>query len=178
MAADQEVVQRFASGKAASIDCTVVNPGSSVWVGQQFRSNSAHSKILIMLLAFNGPVDLLTGQKIDVSKALYQGNSKEFHHFFPRDYLLKSSKATPRRANLLANIVMLTAASNKVITNRAPADYLGGSLDRLGDGFDAALEANLVSREAFEAALAADYDAFLEARAKAIHAAVSKLTGW
>ena len=78
---------------------------------------------MILLLAFKRPIDLLTGQKIDTSNALFHGNNKEFHHFFPRDYL-KGKGVQTRQANALANIVMLTAASNKRITNRAPSDYL------------------------------------------------------
>lgn len=65
MAADQLAARRFASGEATIIETTAVNPGPNLWSAQQFRSNAAHSKILILLLAFNRPVDLLTSQKID-----------------------------------------------------------------------------------------------------------------
>jgi hypothetical protein len=177
MATDQEAVRRFAAGMTPTIETTVINPGVAVWTGQQFRSNSAASKILILLLSFNEPVDLLTGQKIDVKKALYQGNTKEFHHLFPRDYLIKRSVAA-RRANLLANIIMLTAASNKKITNRAPSDYLKEVASHLGSNLKPALEANLVSEGAYTLALDDDYEGFPVERAKAIDAAVSKLTGW
>ena len=114
---------RISSGFARGSRTTFSRWRGGQWANQQFRSNSAHSKILILLLAFNRPTDLLTGQKIDTGDALYQGNTKEFHHFFPRDYLISKGQS-PRRASLLANFIMLTAASNKRITNRAPSDYL------------------------------------------------------
>jgi hypothetical protein len=177
MGSDQKAVHSFASGQSQHIDSIVQNPGSGIWTTQQFRSNAAHSKILILLLAFHRPIDLLTSQKIDTGDALFHGNTKEFHHFFPRDYL--NSKGVPnRKANVLGNFIMLTAASNKRITNRAPSDYLKEVVVALGSKLDEVLAANLISPAAFEAAMSDDYDAFLVERSKTITAAVSVLTGW
>lgn len=177
MSSDQKAVQSFAQNKSIEIESSVQNPGAGIWTAQQFRSNAAHSKILILLLAFQHPLDLLTSQKIDTGDALFHGNTREFHHFFPRDYL-KSKGVSIRKANVLANFVMLTAASNKRITNRAPSDYLKEVAATLGDKLDAVLASNLITPEAFKAALRDDYDTFLTERAKAIDAMVSKLTGW
>ena len=84
-------------------------------------------------------IEELAGRILRGDDALFHGNTKEFHHFFPRDYL-KSKGIATRKANVLANFVMLTAASNKRITNRAPSDYLkevkkelGANLDHLGN---------------------------------------------
>jgi hypothetical protein len=178
MSSDQKAVQSFASGQSKAIDSIVQNPGSNIWTTQQFRSNTAHSKILILLLAFNRPADLLTSQKIDTGDALFHGNTKEFHHFFPRDYLTKNRNLPIRKANVLANFVMLTAASNKRITNRAPSDYLKEMQTALGPKLDDVLASNLISADAFRAALADDFDLFVSERAKTISEAVSKLTGW
>jgi hypothetical protein len=177
MGSDQKAVQSFASGQSQYIDSVVQNPGSGIWTIQQFRSNAAHSKILILLLAFHRPIDVLTSQKIDTGDALFHGNTKEFHYFFPRDYL--KSKGIPiRKANVLGNFIMLTAASNKRITNRAPSDYLKEVVAALGSKLDEVLAANLISPRAFQAAMADDYDVFLVERSKTITAAVSVLTGW
>jgi hypothetical protein len=178
MGSDQKAVQSFASSHSKTIDSIVQNPGSGIWTTQQFRSNAAHSKILILLLAFNHPRDLLTAQKIDTGAALYHGNVKEFHHFFPRDYLVKTKGVAMRKANVLANFVMLTAASNKRITNRAPSDYLKETVTALGSELNAVLASNLISPEAFKAAMNDDYDTFLSERSKTITAAISSLTGW
>ena len=113
MSTDQLAARQFATGATTFIETTASSLGAGIWATQQFRSNAAHSKILSLLLSFNRPLDLLTGQKIDVDKALYQGNAKEFHHFFPRDFLGNAKEVSARQANVLANIIMLTAASNK-----------------------------------------------------------------
>ncbi|WP_315741844.1 MULTISPECIES: GmrSD restriction endonuclease domain-containing protein [unclassified Bradyrhizobium] len=177
MSSDQKAVKSFATAQTNEIESVVQNPGADIWTAQQFRSNTAHSKILILLLAFSKPLDLLTSQKIDTGDALYHGNTKEFHHFFPRHYL-KSKGVATRKANALANFVMLTAASNKRITNRAPSDYLKEVKKELGGNLDKVLAHNLITHEAFEAAMQDDYDKFLEERAKGIASAVSNLTGW
>jgi hypothetical protein len=177
MGSDQKAVKSFAAAQANEIESVVQNPGAAIWTAQQFRSNTAHSKILILLLAFSKPLDLLTSQNIDTGDALYHGNTKEFHHFFPRDYL-KSKGVPTRKANVLANFVMLTAASNKRITNRAPSDYLKEVKKELGGNLDKVLSHNLITPEAFEAAMQDDYDKFLAERAKGIASAVSGLTGW
>lgn len=177
MAGDQEAARAFATGQTPELVTSLVDGGAGVWINQQFRLNTAHAKILTMLLAYNQPVDLLTGQKIDVDKALHYTNSKEYHHFFPRDYLL-GKNVNKRKANALANFVMLTAASNKRITNRAPSDYLQEVEASLGDGLKAALESNLISDAAYAAAKVNDFDTFLTERATTIWNRTKELTGW
>jgi hypothetical protein len=84
MATDLTAVTQFAGGADAEITVTVVRPQVDVWRIRQFRANNAHAKLLAILLSYQKPVDLLTGQLIDTSKALAWSNAKEFHHFFPR----------------------------------------------------------------------------------------------
>jgi hypothetical protein len=177
MATDQAAVKRFAGGELDALSVGVHNPGASVWINQQFRLNTAHAKILSLMLAFNGPIDLITGQAIDVAKALHYSNSKEFHHFFPRAWLTNRNEDT-RRINSLSNFIMLTAASNKIISNRAPSDYLRQVEQELGSNLRSALERNLISDEAYSAALQDDYDGFLQARAKTLASRAAELAGW
>jgi hypothetical protein len=177
MSADQEAAKAFADGRTHQLEAPVTDAGAGVWTTQQFRLNTAHAKILSLLLAFNQPIDLLTGQKIDIAKAIHYANSREYHHFFPRDYLIGKGTST-RRANLLANFVMLTADSNKKISNRAPSDYLKSVEAALGPDLKTALESNLISDAAYAAAKIDDYDTFLTERANTIYARTRELTGW
>jgi len=174
---DQRAAAQFANGDIESLNYGTSNPKSNLWRDQQYRQNTALSKILTLLLTFNAPVDLLTGQTIDSSRALHQANSKEFHHFFPRDFLL-SKGVDPRKANALGNFVMLTAASNKKITNRAPSNYLKDAAEQLGTAFKVALETNLISDGAYAAAMEDNYDLFLVERSKTISKRIGELTGW
>jgi hypothetical protein len=91
---------------------------------------------------------------------------------------LKARSVNVARINALANIIMLTSDSNKRIANKAPSEYLIEVARIMGDDLASALERNLISMDAYGAALSDDYDAFLELRAEAIHKAALKLTNW
>ena len=102
---------------------------------------------------------------------------KEYHHFFPQDYLKKRDVGAGR-INALANMVMLTSASNKKISGRSPSDYLVDVEKAAGGQLDGWLKSNLISPAAFAAAKANDYDGFLSARAATIHAQIKALAAW
>lgn len=180
MAADLKAVAEFASGNSAEVTADVTAPRPEIWTTRQFRANNAHAKLLAIILAHRQPVDLLTGQRIDPGNALAWTNQKEFHHFFPRDYLENKGIAR-QRINALANIVMLTSDSNKKISNRAPSDYLrdvAEAAKAAGADVQLWLDQNLISADAFEAAKANDFERFLSLRAQTIHAHVLGLAGW
>lgn len=177
MAADLVAVANFAAGKAPQIAVDVAASSQDLWVQRQFRSNNAHSKVLAIVLSYHNPKDLLTGQSIDTKLALAWQNAKEYHHFFPQEFL-KQKGFKPSQINSLANIIMLTSASNKRISARPPSDYLVEVEKAAGAGLDAWLKSNLISPAAFAAAKADDFQVFLLERAKTIHAEIQGLTGW
>ncbi|SEQ68760.1 GmrSD restriction endonuclease domain-containing protein [Lentzea albida] len=174
MASDYGAVEAFAAG-ADEIENSSVPPQDSVWRQRDFRSNSATSKMLALFLAQKSPVDLLTGQKIDVGKSLSWDNDKEFHHLFPRAYVTREIPGG--KPNKVANIIMLTSISNIKIRDQAPSVYLGKLREELGDEeFYSRMGASLVSKEATDAALADDYDAFLRIRAKDLQGLAMELS--
>jgi len=180
MGADLKAVAEFASGNATELAADVTAPRTEIWTTRQFRANNAHAKLLAIILAHRDPVDLLTGQRIDPGNALAWTNQKEFHHFFPRDYLDNKGVAR-QRMNALANIVMLTSDSNKKISNRAPSDYLRDvqeAAKAAGANVQSWLDQNLISPEAFGAAKADNFEQFLSLRARTIHAHVLGLAAW
>lgn len=177
MAADLKAVADFANGKTPEIKVDLTVPGQDLWTQRQFRANNAHSKVLAIVLSYQKPKDLLTGQCIDTKAALAWQNEKEYHHFFPQDYL-KQKGQSASRINALANIVMLTSASNKQISARPPSDYLADVEKAAGAQLDEWLKSNLISPAAFAAAKANNYDAFLSERAKTIHAQIKELAAW
>lgn len=177
MTTDLVSIAEFASGKLDALDVGFNVPGPAVWSSRAFRGNNAHSKILAIILAYQGPKDFLTGQAVDVDKALAWQNNKEFHHFFPQAYLRSKGVSAPRISSL-ANMVYLSSASNKQISDQAPADYLAKLLAEHGANAHAWLATNLIDEAAINAALADDYDAFLAARALAINERAQSHAGW
>jgi len=147
-----------------------------LWTADQYRRDSAKTKALALMLAAAGPLDLRTGARIDSGRALAMTNDMQFHHFFPKAWLMRQE--TPyEEANLLANIVMLTAISNQAIADYPPAAYLNDEVDFCGEAeMRRRLESLLISPQAFDAAMQGDYKAFVAARAETLLAWANDLT--
>ncbi|MEU0616235.1 DUF262 domain-containing protein [Streptomyces albogriseolus] len=178
MSSDWRAIQDFAGAEPGTpLEVPASLPRKDIWKVSQFRANSAVSKMLALMLSYAGPVDLLTSQRIDVGKSLSWSNDKEYHHFFPRDFL-KKSDVPAGRANAVGNIVLLSSVSNIKISNSAPSRYLRDLVDSVGkEETLKRLATMLVSEEAFELALADDYAGFLEARSTTLHARALQLVG-
>ena len=150
----------------AEIQNSGAMPTDSIWSVREFRANSATSKMLALMLGHQHPVDLLTGQLIDVSKSLSWSNDKEFHHFFPKAYLTANG-FTPRRANAIANVVLLTSISNIRTRDTAPSTYLEALRSEVGEEeLRRRLALSLIDDSAYLAALDDDYEMFLDLRSK------------
>jgi hypothetical protein len=89
MSADLAAIRRFAEGASDEIEVGAIQPSADIWRARTFRANNAHAKLLAIVLS----IDLLTGQRIDTTQALAWTNSKEFHHFFPQDFLKGGERA-------------------------------------------------------------------------------------
>ena len=168
MAADLAAVAAFAQRAAKAIDVEAAPLSVRLWTGQQYRRDSARTKAFALVLAAAGPRDLRTGQRIDTGRALAMSNDMQYHHFFPKAWLVREGLMY-EQANLLGNIVMLTAISNQAVGDQPPTAYLKDEIDFNGEPeiLDR-LDSLLVSRQAFDAAMRDDYDGFLKARAETL----------
>jgi hypothetical protein len=177
MTIDARSIRAFAEGKSLSLQVSAAIPNSSLWLEKPFRSNSAVSKMLGVMLGHRAALDLITGQKIDADKSLAWSNDKEYHHFFPQTYLARMGISSVH-ANVVGNIVLMTSRSNISIRDAAPSTYLQRII--ASDGRDALiqrLESNLIPESALDAALADDYRTFLEVRGRHLHRIAVELAG-
>ncbi len=177
MGHDYRAVKDFAEGRSEELDVPKALPRQDIWRLTQFRSNSAVSKMLALMMSYCDPLDLLTGLRIDARKSLSWSNDKEYHHFFPRAYL-ERSKVPPGKGNAAANIVLLTSVSNIKVRDAAPSAYLKELVDALGrEELQRRLDSVLVPSDGLDAALGDDYDAFLRLRADFLQQEALKLAG-
>ncbi len=88
------------------------------------------------------PKNLTNRLDIDISHALSAYNKKEYHHFYPRAYLKGIGKS--EKSNVLANIVMITSAANKSISDNSPSLYVPALIEQLGDNCDKVFRSNLL----------------------------------
>ncbi|WP_162173355.1 GmrSD restriction endonuclease domain-containing protein [Salinispora pacifica] len=177
MTQDAQAVAAFARGEAGEVDTVAALPRSALWRHSTFSKRNAPSKLLALILAYEDPLDLLTGQRIDVGRALSWQNDKEFHHFFPRAFL-RARGVNSARVNVCGNLVMLTSNSNIWVSARPPSRYLRDLVDIEGEGaLRQRLRTCLVNEDAYQAALRDDYDTFLRVRSETLHRRLLQLIG-
>ncbi|MEU6014495.1 DUF262 domain-containing protein [Streptomyces sp. NPDC047515] len=177
MGPDLSAVTEFAAGRSAEIETDAALPRNVLWQRAQFSRQNAPSKLLVLLMSYEKPLDLNTGRVIDVADALSWQNGKQFHHFFPRAYLKKEG-AKAGKDNVCGNLIMLSAITNNWISDRRPSDYLKDLADWHGeDVLRARLRTCLIEEAAYQAALRNDYDGFLRARSETLHRRLMELIG-
>jgi len=169
MTIDTRTIRNFAAGKVSELNVPAALPSANLWEVKPFRANSAVSKMLALMLAHSGPLDLMNGQKIDTDKSLSWSNDKEYHHFFPQAYLTRK-KISSSKSNVVGNIILLSSMSNIKIRDTAPSEYLNEIIAREGrERLVERMKSNLVPEQALEPALRDDYEEFLKVRANYIH---------
>jgi hypothetical protein len=135
-----------------------------VLIKQKFTKNHPYVRAFLLLLAQNNPLNLVNGNKIDLGRALSKYNYKEYHHIFPRAFLKKKG-TKEERVNSMCNFCFLPADSNKVVSDRAPSDYIFNLVPK--GKFSEILSSNLIPlrKEIYEQD---DFVQFLDLRAQLI----------
>jgi hypothetical protein len=137
-------------------------PKPNDWGKTQFKSNVSRSRAYILALAAASPRNLANGMQIDVQSALSAYNKKEYHHVYPRAYLKAIGEYD--NSNVLSNIVMLTSATNKAISDMPPSKYVPELIISLGTQADAVFQSNKLPRPSAFNYATASFDDFLAAR--------------
>ncbi len=137
---------------------------SKFLISQKFSKGSPFTRAFLLLLAQNNPLNLVNGNKIDLGEALSKYNLKEYHHIFPRAFL-KSKGYETNEINSVCNFCFLPAASNKIISDKAPSDYFKEVIPQTN--FTEILKSNLMPLK-MEIYNKDNYDEFLEQRSQII----------
>ncbi len=133
----------------------------NILVNQKFSKSNPFTRSFLLLLAQKEPLNLVNGNKIDLGTALSKYNLKEYHHIFPRDFL-KQKGIDSVRINSLCNFCFLPSDSNKIISKKAPSDYIFNTLPQ--DEYSKILNSNLMPLKK-DIYLKDQYDEFLRQRA-------------
>lgn len=170
---DLEIVRDYVLEGRGTVDEFGGIPSPHEWGQIQFRSNVSRSRAFILALASARPRNLSNGMLIDIEYALSAYNKKEYHHVYPRAYLKAVGESGA--ANCLANIVMLTSASNKKISDRPPNKYVPEIAGALGIETDQVFHSNLLPAPSeFDYARNGFHD-FLDARGELLTRHVAEL---
>lgn len=150
-----------------------IAPGASDWQQVTFRSNASRSRAFLLALALQHPLNLVTGTKVDVATALSAFNKKEYHHVYPRAFLKKNKEKIDD--NLACNICMLSAESNKQISDDDPTVYLFNLATAHGGRADKVFGSNFLPAPSAFAYATASYADFIAARSEILAARGTEL---
>jgi hypothetical protein len=148
-------------------------PAVPDWKGIAFRSNVSRSRAYVLALAAMRPQNLTNGAVIDPAQALSSYNKKQFHHVYPRAFLKRKGIST--NDNLLANICMLTAVANNLVSDSDPAKYVPAASAMLGADADEVFRSNMLPTPSSFNYAKATYEQFLDARIALVASTVQKL---
>ena len=131
-----------------------------------FSVGRSYIKALLCILAHHEPKSFVDNAVVRLSNDwLKQANSKNYHHFFPRDYL-KSVGEEEYYANHIANITIVDDFLNKrLIRAKPPSKYMKAFI-RENDEIDACMKTHLIDMGGF-GVLEDNYDTFFKKRCAA-----------
>lgn len=121
--ADIEQIYKLKAGEESSLGDFVYAIDPEFFKLQAFRVNSASSKTFVLMLAQLRPLSFVSGAEVSLGRVLQQYNRSEFHHIYPRKFLLESGMRDEKTINCLANFCFLNRAENNRVGGRAPSEY-------------------------------------------------------
>lgn len=170
---DLDLVDAIAKKEKISFDKYGQLPAEKTLIQTSFTRSNPFTRAFLILLAQQGPMNLLNASKIDVGVALSKYNGKEYHHIFPKAFL-KAKGIREADFNSICNFCFLPADANKKISKRAPSDYFFSLMPPIY--FDEIAASNLLptDKSIYEND---DFDRFRQARASLILNALKPLCG-
>jgi hypothetical protein len=136
-----EVSSFIIDGKGKATDFGVP-PHPDTWAKVPFRASNSVSVAFALALATLTPRNLTNGAVIDVEVALSHFNKKEFHHIYPKAHLKKTKIGGEH--NAVANICLLAASENKIVSDADPKTYIPKFAQALGPDADSVFASNLL----------------------------------
>lgn len=166
---DLESIRKFARDKTGfiSFDRDIL---LDRFVFDEFRLNIANSKSFSMLLAQRKPLNLLSGQEIDISEVLSVINRFDFHHIVPLQLFPES------KLNVCVNICLLNKRDSIELSNQRPSQCFQKLLSRHGDSALEIFKSNYIDQNCLDALLQDNIQQFLNSRKELIRADIEKLT--
>ena len=142
----ENVIKVILNGKRPSYDHGIDISLDAIKLKGGFSTGSAFAKGILCILSLQNPTSFDNDVKVTIDNAwLAQGNSKNYHHFFPKKYMEKHHKDIDATlVNHIANITIVDSYLNKaVIKAKAPHVYMS-DFASLNDNIEQTMETHLI----------------------------------
>lgn len=138
-----------------------------------FSAGNANIKAILCLFASQKPRNLDDDSDVILDNSnLKIASSRNYHHFFPKAYVNKRLKDS--EPNLIANIILIDAASNNKIRAKAPSFYVG-EFKKSNSKLTASLKSHFIGAQSDFGIVDDDYDKFIGKRSAAIADALNDI---
>ncbi|MGL4604916.1 MAG: GmrSD restriction endonuclease domain-containing protein [Iodobacter sp.] len=157
---DIAAILQLLTGNCTDLNKRIFVIEPDFFIKNVFSLNTVNTKVFVLLLANAGPKSFLSAADVDLENVLISCNRTEFHHIFPKNYLLTQEKITERAQQfMLANFAFLSQTDNRSIQDKAPSDYVKMMPP-------ASIE--MINKSAFipEGGLDMNYDSFVKERSE------------
>lgn len=172
MNSDIEAIIKFRKNDFSDLSSYSYNVTKNELLTTQFSKGNPLSRAFLLLMAQLTPIDLIKGTKVDLGVSLAEFNRKEYHHVFPKAFLLKQG-LPQNKINTVINFCFLPSDSNKKISNKEPRNYFFNLVPQ--PEFKIILESNLlpIDKNIYQTN---DYLAFQEKRAEKLISILDDIT--
>jgi len=145
-------------------------------INQDFYFGNAFCKTVLSLYSYKKPRNLKDDSLVDLTKDFSSYNKKQFHHFFPRNYLSGTDQSHKEFKESIVNIAFTPAILNIEISDAPPSDYIK-ILRENNDRLEESLKTHLIDGIKEFGISDNDFDKFLRKRAEKIVNEFRYLTG-
>ena len=146
-------------------------------INQDFYFGNAFCKTVLSLYSYKKPRNIKDGSIVDLTKDFSSYNKKQFHHFFPKNYLNEIDQSHKEFRESIVNIAFTPAILNIEISDAPPSDYIG-ILRKNNIGLEESLKTHLIDGIKEFGISDNNFDKFLQKRAEKIVNEFRYLTGF
>lgn len=170
---DIRKIDEILEGRLPTYETPIDTSESFIRQNGWFATGRSYIKAILCVLAYKQPKSFVDDSVVTISNDwLKRGNSKNYHHFFPKAYLKKQGIADVE-INHIANITIVDDFLNKrLIRDRAPANYMH-DFEKENPDLDRTMKSHLIQLDSY-GIWENDYENFLRKRCSAISRELSK----
>jgi hypothetical protein len=116
-------ISKLKNGEVSKLHDIPVTIRDDFFVKNNFLISAVNTKVFVLMLAQNQPLNIINGTPIDLGEKLRQCNRKEFHHLMPKAFLLRTNQCQEINENCLANFCFISRADNRQLGGDQPSLY-------------------------------------------------------
>jgi hypothetical protein len=166
LASDVDKIDRIIAGENVKYEWAVNTSPQFIEDNGQFSTGRSYIKAILAIYASNKPQSFDDNAEVLIDNSwLKIASSKNYHHFFPKDFLKKNRKDLEEfYINHIANITIVDDHLNKnKIRAKAPSKYIG-EFQKYNSNIEKALKTHLITSISAFGIDTDDYDKFFEKR--------------